>query len=134
MKGAHSPLPSLAQLKAKGDHGAASLLKLPRCDDYGVACTRGRVMAGELLQRLRDEPRLVGSNVLGGIAHELDKAESGSAMSGYRVGFWSLLEVALLRSAADVVPALLVESVQMRADAVERDRLARMAGSAGVTR
>jgi hypothetical protein len=91
-------------------------------------------MAGELLQRLRDEPRLVGSNVLGGIAHELDKAESGSAMSGYRVGFWSLLEVALLRSAADVVPALLVESVQMRADAVERDRLARMAGSAGVTR
>ncbi|MBL1264527.1 hypothetical protein [Candidatus Methylomicrobium oryzae] len=60
-------------------------------DDYGLACEIGREYAAHFAQYMKDNPCLVGSNVLGYIIEDIDFKDNSDA-KGYWVGFFSHLE------------------------------------------
>ena len=67
-------------------------------DDYGMACEIGREYAAHFTQFLKDNPRVVGSNMLGNIVEDIDFSDKSCA-TGYWVGFFSQLERLIFISA-----------------------------------
>ena len=60
--------------------------------DYGAACAKGREYAAYMALYLKANPSLAGSNIISQIATDLEFAD-GSGAKGYRVGFFSFLEM-----------------------------------------
>jgi hypothetical protein len=64
--------------------------------DYGTACARGREYAAHLAIYLSQNPSWVGSNILNGIAEDMDFNDPDT--KGFWVGFFAFLEIRIYRS------------------------------------
>lgn len=68
--------------------------------DYGTACAKGREYAAYMALYLKANPSLAGSNILSQIATDMEFADDTGA-KGYRVGFFSFLEMMIYRFSYD---------------------------------
>lgn len=68
--------------------------------DYGTACAKGREYAAYLALYLNDNPSLAGSNIITQIATDMRFADDTPA-KGYRVGFFSFLEMMVYQFSCD---------------------------------
>ena len=114
-------LPFVADLR-QGRRTRRVFWSVPPTDDYAQACAAGRQYACALVQQLLDEPGWAGSNVLGHMVRDMDAAAGGSGAAGYQVGFWSTLEVLLVRAARRESPWAVARALQQRYDAINRAR------------
>lgn len=89
-----------------------SLWDVPVTEDYGQACRMGDQFAGDLIQYLKDNPVMAGSNIIGRMVEHMAAHPVGTAMHGYEVGFWCSLEVALGRFAAQHDHWAVIDMVQ----------------------
>ncbi|MFZ6673955.1 hypothetical protein [Undibacterium sp. Xuan67W] len=69
-------------------------------DDYGLACANGTEYAAHFAQYLKDNPCMVGSNLLGNIVADIDFSDT-TATKGYWVGLFSHLERLIYAAARD---------------------------------
>ncbi|MCU7936155.1 MAG: hypothetical protein KZQ99_14970 [Candidatus Thiodiazotropha sp. (ex Dulcina madagascariensis)] len=68
--------------------------------DYGTACAKGREYATHVALYLKANPPLVGSNIISQIVADIEFADDSDAR-GYRVGFFSFLEMMVYRFSCD---------------------------------
>ena len=90
----NSELPFISSPRHFRRHGSphwGSLWHVHRINDYEQACTIGREYAAHFAQYLKDNPEIVGHNLLGRIATDMDFHDA-SARRGYWIGFFSYLE------------------------------------------
>jgi len=78
-------------LKSRGGLVKFNNWDVPPTDNYGLACNVGREYAAHFVQYLKDNPSVVGSNLLGRIAADIDFKDK-TAAKGYWVGFFAHLE------------------------------------------
>ncbi|MEJ2622719.1 MAG: response regulator [Candidatus Thiodiazotropha sp.] len=69
-------------------------------ENYGAACARGREYAAYLALYLKANPSLAGSNIINQIVTEMVFFDDSSA-KGYRVGFFSFLELMIYQFSCD---------------------------------
>lgn len=74
-----------------GTRHCGKLWHVHRIEDYTQACKIGREYAAHFAQYLKDHPQVVGQNLLGRIATDMDFHDA-SAKRGYWIGFFSYLE------------------------------------------
>ena len=90
----NTELPFIASPRHYSKHGPAhcgSLWHVHRIKDYEQARAIGREYAAHFAQYLKDNPEIVGQNLLGRIATDMDFHDA-SAKRGYWIGFFSYLE------------------------------------------
>jgi CheY-like chemotaxis protein len=69
-------------------------------EDYGAACAKGRAYAAYLALYLKANPSLAGSNIITQIVKEM-VVSNDSCAKGYRVGFFSFLELMIYQFSCD---------------------------------
>ena len=75
---------------------------VPKVDCYATANVMGAQYAADLIQYIKENPDLVGSGFIGQISKEMCQAAHGEDKShGIAIGFWALIEKALLDSTLD---------------------------------
>ena len=90
----NSELPFIASPRHFQGHGSphwGSLWHVHRINNYEQARAIGREYAAHFAQYLKDNPEIVGQNLLGRIASDM-KFDDTSAKRGYWIGFFSYLE------------------------------------------
>ncbi|MFZ6693760.1 hypothetical protein [Undibacterium sp. SXout20W] len=100
MPASFEALPFVLRLK-RSDKKLHNKWNVTPTDDYGIACASGVEYAAHLAQYLKDNPDMVGSNLLGHIAKDIDFNDT-TATKGYWIGFFSHLEHLIRLSARHI--------------------------------
>ena len=92
-------LPFVADVRETPRKKSRSFWAVPQIDCYGTANVVGAQYAADWIQFLKQNPEWVGGGTTGQIAREMHGATSADGVS---VGFWSLIEAALVAGSARV--------------------------------
>lgn len=96
---AMTDLPFVADTKSGPKTVRRSFWSVQETDDYSHANDVGVQHACDFIQFMKQNPRFVGSSVLSNIANDMAEHKCGTAMHGYAVGFWSIIELFLYKAA-----------------------------------
>ena len=95
-------LPFIKDVKVSPRRTQRKFWHVPKVDCYGTANVIGAQYAADWIQYIKENPDMVGSGLMGWFAEEMYQAAEGEDKSrGIAVGFWLLIEQALLHSSLD---------------------------------
>ena len=95
-------LPFIKDVKVSPRRTQRKFWHVPKVDCYGTANVIGAQYAADWIQYIKDNPDMVGSGFMGCFAEEMYQAAGGEDKSpGIAVGFWVLIEQALIHSSLD---------------------------------
>jgi CheY-like chemotaxis protein len=91
-------------------------------ENYGAACAKGRAYAAYLALYLKANPSLAGSNIITQIVTEMGFFDDSSA-KGYRVGFFSFLELMIYQFSCDHEVCRYLDDINEVYRVAERERM-----------